>query len=226
MFEPPPDLDASTLSGGFVRGRSLCGVCVAGGGYAEAGGYTLYVCDFNKDRLHVFGPPASPMPPAPMEGAAIAEGGEGRPGDGASSSPASASASAVAAAASAPPRAPLLVLYGTVSGNSLAVARHVRALAASHGFAAQIHPLDEFRQVVPRFAELGWSCTPRLIVVTSSTGNGSPPHNGEKFDEYLHAAARPAPAAPAAPTGAFAAAGAFAGVGYAVVALGHSRCEA
>ncbi|MGJ7037491.1 sulfite reductase (NADPH) flavoprotein alpha-component [Shinella sp. BE166] len=89
------------------------------------------------------------------------------------------------AAASAPAKAASLhILYGTQTGNAERVAMDAAAIARSLGLAPEVAGLDDIGM-----AEL--AAMQRLIVVTSTYGEGEMPDNAQLFWEALSAAAAP-----------------------------------
>ncbi|WP_439622105.1 sulfite reductase subunit alpha [Shinella sp.] len=89
------------------------------------------------------------------------------------------------AAASAPTKAASLhILYGTQTGNAERVAMDAAAIARSLGLAPEVTGLDDIGM-----AEL--AAMQRLIVVTSTYGEGEMPDNAQLFWEALSAAAAP-----------------------------------
>ncbi|MFZ2529222.1 MAG: sulfite reductase subunit alpha [Rhodococcus sp. (in: high G+C Gram-positive bacteria)] len=79
----------------------------------------------------------------------------------------------------------LHVLYGSQTGNAESVAEDTAAAAArSHGFAPTVCALDDID--VERFAALG-----RVLIVTSTYGEGEMPDNAELFWDALSAESAP-----------------------------------
>jgi sulfite reductase (NADPH) flavoprotein alpha-component len=91
---------------------------------------------------------------------------------------------AVAAAAAPAKAASLHILYGTQTGNAERVAMDAAAIARSLGLAPEVAGLDDIGM-----AEL--AAMQRLIVVTSTYGEGEMPDNAQLFWEALSAAAAP-----------------------------------
>ena len=74
--------------------------------------------------------------------------------------------------------APLAVLYGSQSGNCEALARDLRKKAKTAGFAPEVAELDAFdRSRLPQLE--------RLLIVTSTFGEGDPPDNAKEFYDWL-----------------------------------------
>ncbi len=91
---------------------------------------------------------------------------------------------AVAAAAAPAKAASLHILYGTQTGNAERVAMDAAAIARSLGLAPEVAGLDDIGM-----AEL--AAMQRLIIVTSTYGEGEMPDNAQLFWEALSAAAAP-----------------------------------
>lgn len=97
------------------------------------------------------------------------------------------------------PAVPLAVLYGSQSGNCEALARDLRKYARSRGFEPTVTELDSFDRDQLHEAS-------RLLIVTSTFGEGDPPDNARKFYDWLHSETAPS----------------LASVSYAVCGLGDS----
>ncbi|WP_439615140.1 sulfite reductase subunit alpha [Shinella sp.] len=91
---------------------------------------------------------------------------------------------AVATAAAPAKAASLHILYGTQTGNAERVAMDAAAIARGLGLAPEVAGLDDIGM-----AEL--AAMQRLIVVTSTYGEGEMPDNAQLFWEALSAAAAP-----------------------------------
>lgn len=78
----------------------------------------------------------------------------------------------------------LHVLYGSQTGNAESVAEDTAAAARSHGFAPTVCALDDID--LERFATLG-----RVLIVTSTYGEGEMPDNAELFWDALSAESAP-----------------------------------
>ncbi|KAL1523929.1 hypothetical protein AB1Y20_018845 [Prymnesium parvum] len=98
---------------------------------------------------------------------------------------------------------PLLVMYGSQTGNSRMVAKEIGETAAKHGHAVRVIGMDEFKKV-------NWEEEPNLVCICSSTGNGDPPDNAEKFFRFCKKKTTPP---------------VFAKTRFAVCALGDSNYE-
>jgi len=82
------------------------------------------------------------------------------------------------------PRTPLTILYGSQSGNSEALGRDLRKKSAALGFAPEVAELDAFdRSRIPEVK--------RLLIVTSTFGEGDPPDNARRFCEWLFSSGAP-----------------------------------
>src|SRR5215471_484006 len=73
---------------------------------------------------------------------------------------------------------PLLVLYGSNMGTAEERARQIAEDAEAQGFATTVAPLDVYTDRLPRDG---------VVVITTSTYNGTPPDNAAKFCEWLRA---------------------------------------
>lgn len=89
-----------------------------------------------------------------------------------------------AAAVSAAQSLPLLVLYGTQTGTAEGLARKLAKQAQSKGFAPTVLGLDQYTK-----ADLA-TCE-RLLVITSTYGDGDPPDNAMAFWAWLSSDAAP-----------------------------------
>lgn len=81
-------------------------------------------------------------------------------------------------APSATPLLPLSILFGSQTGNAENLARRAAKLAGQHGFAPTIHDLSKYP-----VAQL--SSEERLLVITSTYGDGEPPDNAKGFWSFL-----------------------------------------
>ncbi|MEE2060818.1 sulfite reductase subunit alpha [Rhodococcus artemisiae] len=90
-------------------------------------------------------------------------------------------ASAVGTTGSAPA---LHILYGSQTGNAESVAEDAAAAARTHGFAPAVSALDDIDSAA--FASLG-----RVLIVTSTYGEGEMPDNAELFWDALSAESAP-----------------------------------
>jgi sulfite reductase (NADPH) flavoprotein alpha-component len=80
--------------------------------------------------------------------------------------------------------APLHILYGTQTGNAEAVANDTAAAARAHGFEPIVSGLDQIE--IERLAEIE-----RIIIVTSTYGEGEMPDNAQLFWDALSAETAP-----------------------------------
>ena len=99
---------------------------------------------------------------------------------------------------------PLLVLYGSQTGNSRAMAKALGDDATAHGFETRVLGMDQFKTL--EFEEV-----PLLLIVSSTTGNGDAPDNADKFLRYVKRKNTPS---------------IFASTHFAVFGLGDSNYEA
>ncbi len=79
---------------------------------------------------------------------------------------------------------PLLVMYGSQTGTAEQLARRLAKDAEQRGFAPRVIELNAFVSV--DFAKEN-----RLIIVTSTWGDGDPPDNASAFWQYLNSGATP-----------------------------------
>jgi len=91
-----------------------------------------------------------------------------------------------AAAVPAPPLEPLLILFGSQTGSAELLARGLGKEAAAHGFAATVRELNSSSPA--ELAQLK-----RLVIVTSTWGDGDPPDNAAQFWAALSASTTPLP---------------------------------
>lgn len=77
-------------------------------------------------------------------------------------------------AASEEPGAPLVILYGSQSGNAEALSKDLRKFAKTQGFDANVSELDSFDR-----SQL--SSTSHLLIICSTFGEGEPPDNAKAF---------------------------------------------
>lgn len=89
-----------------------------------------------------------------------------------------------AAAVSAAPSLPLLVLYGTQTGTAEGLAKKLARQAQSKGFTPTVLGLDQYTK-----ADLA-TCE-RLLIITSTYGDGDPPDNAMAFWSWLGSDAAP-----------------------------------
>ena len=81
--------------------------------------------------------------------------------------------------APAPARKPLLLLYGSQTGTAEALAKRLETEALAHNFAARALDMSAFNTV-------DWTKETRLLLVTSTWGDGDPPDNALAFWNYLN----------------------------------------
>lgn len=79
---------------------------------------------------------------------------------------------------------PLLILFGSQTGTAEALARRIAKEAATHGYAAEARELNS-----ASLAEL--ASHPRLLIITSTWGDGEPPDNAAQFWSALNAPETP-----------------------------------
>jgi len=79
---------------------------------------------------------------------------------------------------------PVCVLFGSQTGNSENLAKRIAKEAGKRGFAATIHDLNKYPT-----AQLG--SEERLLVVTSTFGDGEPPDNAKAFWDFINSTAAP-----------------------------------
>ena len=82
------------------------------------------------------------------------------------------------------PKEPLLVLYGSQTGTAEGVAKKTAKAAEARGFAPRLVCLDKFETVELAKEE-------RLLVITSTYGDGDPPDNAQGFWSWLSSDAAP-----------------------------------
>src|SRR6185369_4992993 len=92
-------------------------------------------------------------------------------------------AGAAAAPQTAPhPLRPLSILFGSQTGNCEKLAKRIAKEAGQQGFASTIHDLAKY----PTAQLAGES---RVLIVTSTYGDGEPPDNAKAFGDFLASAA-------------------------------------
>ncbi|MBI4662710.1 MAG: assimilatory sulfite reductase (NADPH) flavoprotein subunit [Verrucomicrobia bacterium] len=74
---------------------------------------------------------------------------------------------------------PLLVLYGSQTGTAEQLAKRLAAEAEKHGFKPRVLEMNAF-------AAVDFAKEQRLILVTSTWGDGDPPDNAAAFWSHLH----------------------------------------
>jgi sulfite reductase (NADPH) flavoprotein alpha-component len=86
--------------------------------------------------------------------------------------------------APAKPAEPLLVMFGSQTGSAEGLAKRIAKEATSRGFAPRVMPLNEFEKAeLPKAA--------RLVVISSTWGDGDPPDNAVNFWSWLSAGTAP-----------------------------------
>jgi sulfite reductase (NADPH) flavoprotein alpha-component len=91
---------------------------------------------------------------------------------------------AAGASAPAPALVPLSILFGSQTGNAENLARRLACAAGQRGFAPTVHDLARY----PR-AQL--ASEDRVLLVTSTFGDGDPPDNARAFWEFICGPAAP-----------------------------------
>lgn len=79
---------------------------------------------------------------------------------------------------------PLLILYGSQTGNAESAAKKLFKRAKSSGFTAELFAMDAYPKERLKTDK-------NLLLVTSTYGEGSPPDNAESFFTFLHSNAAP-----------------------------------
>lgn len=103
----------------------------------------------------------------------------------------------------APAPVPLLILYASQTGNAQDAAERVARQARRRHFRPRVMPADAF---LPTIATL--PAQPAVVFIASTTGQGDPPTNVQKFWKFLMRKSLPADS--------------LAGVAVAVFGLGDS----
>ena len=80
---------------------------------------------------------------------------------------------------------PLLILYGSQTGNSREVSKELCEKAVAKGYAARVVSMADFKT-------LDFEAERRVVVVCSSTGNGDAPDNADRFYRYVKRKTTPA----------------------------------
>ena len=88
------------------------------------------------------------------------------------------------ATAPAPPPEPLLVMFGSQTGSAEGLAKRVAKEAGKRGFAPRVLALNEF-------AKAGLPTAAKLVVISSTWGDGDPPDNAVNFWSWLSAETAP-----------------------------------
>ena len=86
----------------------------------------------------------------------------------------------VALSAPAPPQAsrPLLILFGSQTGNAQALALRFGKLASTKGFLSRVQDAADYHKI-------DWPAQPILLIVTSTYGEGDVPDNAQPFWHWL-----------------------------------------
>ena len=92
--------------------------------------------------------------------------------------------SASAPAVPAPPLEPLLVMFGSQTGSAEGLAKRVGKEAGKHGFTPRVLALNEF-------AKADLPTAAKLVVISSTWGDGDPPDNAVAFWSWLSAETAP-----------------------------------
>ena len=100
------------------------------------------------------------------------------------------------------PAKPLLILFGSQTGTAEGLARRAASTAVGHGFLPRVMEANAA-------TKLEWSSETRLLVITSTYGDGDMPDNAQGFWDWLQTDA----------------AKALAHLEYCVLALGDSHYE-
>lgn len=79
---------------------------------------------------------------------------------------------------------PLLVMYGSQTGTAEQLAKRLASEAEQRGFKARVLEMNSF-------ASVDFSKEPRLVVVTSTWGDGDPPDNAAAFWSHLNSEQAP-----------------------------------
>ena len=72
----------------------------------------------------------------------------------------------------------LLILYGSQKGCAASIAKRINADAKARGYETELLEGNKYKKLKP---SLGSPERSRLVVVTSTTGNGDPPDNFDRF---------------------------------------------
>src|SRR5579863_4962494 len=79
---------------------------------------------------------------------------------------------------------PLCVLFGSQTGNAESLAKRIAREAGKRGFAATVNDLGKYPSAQLATEE-------RVLIVTSTFGDGEPPDNAKAFWNFLNSAAVP-----------------------------------
>ena len=83
-----------------------------------------------------------------------------------------------------PPRHSVTILYGSQTGNAREMAKALGEEACGRGIDARVLGMEQFKT-------LDFEEVPRLVLVSSTTGNGDAPDNADKFFRYVKRRATP-----------------------------------
>ena len=72
----------------------------------------------------------------------------------------------------------LLIIYGSQKGCAASIAKRIDADAKSRGLETELVEGNKYKKLKP---PLGSTERSHLVVVTSTTGNGDPPDNFDRF---------------------------------------------
>ncbi len=84
-----------------------------------------------------------------------------------------------------PPQRSLLIFFGSQTGTAEALAKKIATEAGKHNFAPRVLDMNSFGTV-------DWKAEQRLLIVTSTWGDGEPPDNAVGFWTLLNSANPPA----------------------------------
>mmetsp|Transcript_27282 Transcript_27282/g.33277 ORF Transcript_27282/g.33277 Transcript_27282/m.33277 type:complete len:347 (-) Transcript_27282:323-1363(-) len=101
-------------------------------------------------------------------------------------------------------RPALVVLYGSETGNCESIAKTVHENAEQAGFESSLGTLNEYEK-------FGLLKGGKAVIICSTTGNGDPPRNAEKFFRFVKRRSRPKDT--------------FVGLNYVVLALGDTNYD-
>src|SRR5215471_5315163 len=82
-------------------------------------------------------------------------------------------------AAPAKPAVPLLLMFGSQTGTAEGLTKRAAKEAEKRGFAPRVMPLNDFEQA-------GLGQAERLIIISSTWGDGEPPDNAANFWTWLN----------------------------------------
>mmetsp|Transcript_14456 Transcript_14456/g.27984 ORF Transcript_14456/g.27984 Transcript_14456/m.27984 type:complete len:1319 (-) Transcript_14456:159-4115(-) len=78
----------------------------------------------------------------------------------------------------------VLILYGSETGNCQSIAEGLYEASNEEGFKGVLAPLDDYKKV-------GFESASLVLIVTSTTGNGEPPRNADRFMRYIRRRTHP-----------------------------------